>query len=897
MAYADKEKLTSLAQGIRDRLLIKDKTEAQALVLSVTYPNCIYWTSDTHNIIVGGQVYGRSNQVSADAPFSYLPADVSSPSADPQFDGNHDTIYIQPIKTGADAGKIKLWWYVNGAWTSTDTLDLVLPTDASDITYDLTNTPDLGSGDVQSAIEALDGKVEDLRDDVFGDEWVDEIFGRKPDWIRTYCYQGNVGGWAYSANSKCYGFKVNTGDTFHFIDPQHNHLHMWNAYTDYQNMSGSGAYSGTRPDLVEEECDPRPSDNKIHNIDDVVTFSSAVKMISVCVLNANEDITHILRKIENLSIADKTGYKIDTWTDDEIITNTALAVGDVVPYWADGARYGSRGVRLDVKEGDKVLLDTYSPALFGLIFTDENRVVKALYDDRRFDGVWTAPVNGYCYIQDVLYRENYHYSSAHGHLAYMAHDARKRVAKGGDWYNEYAPRIFNEFFPYTETFTANGPTRDKDFPIVNNSAALLCYSNRKFQLHMAKLRYADGSPMVSDRRSYIHLRLVGSDTGSIIDDRAYPADMPDGKSTWVYAIVNKTLNAFASAFLRPYIIGLTENTEYSIVWEKIFVHTSSDFGELYKLAQKIINGEVEVDNFYGVKEKEVDFVKNAIGLQSISDLGYNILDHGATLPIDEEGYKYAKEIYERYKDNPPTSITAFKQLFKNDIKLIYAPYIDCSHTPTAWDFNRYSETFEGCHNLVCVPPFDTIPEGAGGGLYSCFDACWSLKRVEGFGDMPIQSIIATFRNCYSLEYIAKLNTHNMTTLSNTSTYGSCYSLERIEELDAYSVNTNQGNIFQQSVGLRYCLIKNIGHNANNFTNYISFQYNTLYGVPNDKHPDARQSLVDSLLTYSYDRVNDPDNLGTAGTTCTITLSANSYAQLTASEIEAITAKGYTLTHP
>ena len=167
----------------------------------------------------------------------------------------------------------------------------------------------------------------------------------------------------------------------------------------------------------------------------------------------------------------------------------------------------------------------------------------------------------------------------------------------------------------------------------------------------------------------------------------------------------------------------------------------------------------------------------------------------------------------------------------------------------------------------------------------------------GFGELSITSMTASFRYCYALEYIGKLNTHDLTYLSATQTYGSCYSLERIEELDAYSVNANQGNIFQQSVGLRYCLIKNIGHNANNFTNYISFQYNTLYGIPNDKHPDARQSLVDSLLTYSYDRVNDPDGLGTAGTTCTITLSANSYAQLTASEIEAITAKGYTLTHP
>ena len=167
----------------------------------------------------------------------------------------------------------------------------------------------------------------------------------------------------------------------------------------------------------------------------------------------------------------------------------------------------------------------------------------------------------------------------------------------------------------------------------------------------------------------------------------------------------------------------------------------------------------------------------------------------------------------------------------------------------------------------------------------------------GFGELSITSMTASFRYCYALEYIGKLNTHDLTYLNATQTYGSCYSLERIEELDAYSVNANQGQVWNQSPSLRYCLIKNIGHNANNFTNYISFQYNTLYGIPNDKHPDARQSLVDSLLTYSYDRVNDPDGLGTAGTTCTITLSANSYAQLTASEIEAITAKGYTLTHP
>lgn len=51
---------------------------------------------------------------------------------------------------------------------------------------------------------------------------------------------------------------------------------------------------------------------------------------------------------------------------------------------------------------------------------------------------------------------------------------------------------------------------------------------------------------------------------------------------------------------------------------------------------------------------------------------------------------------------------------------------------------------------------------------------------------------------------------------------------------------------------------------------------------------ARQSLVDSLLTNSFDRA-------TAGyAACTLQLSAEAYARLTSAEVAAITAKGFTL---
>lgn len=878
-----KESITALLEGLKGIFENKTATEASAIAQASSKPSTIFYTSDTHAIVVGGKVYGRSNQVSADAPFSYLPADVSSPSADPQFDGNHDTIYIQPIKTGSDAGKIKLWWYVNGAWVSTDTLDLVLPTDASDITYDLTATPDLGNGDVQSAIEALDGKVEDLRDEVLGDEWVDMMYGcyGAELWRSAQLYNNIFSG--VNVNYRCLIFRVNPGDEFRLRGMSNVQSggggRCWGIYNEFPSDIES------RTNLQEIFVSGGTNyTTAVHGIDDDVTIPTSGKMLIV-MSQYNGDYWDDLRIYKHsttpLSIADKTGYKIDTWTNDEIITSITLAVGSVVPYWADGTRYGGRGVRLNVKEGDKVLLDTYSPALFGLIFTDENRVVKALYDDRRFDGVWTAPVNGYCYIQDVLYRDCYHYSSAHGHLAYMAHDARKRVTKDGDWYNEFSARIMQECMPIEVNKTGNTQTYIGDGGAYSG-ANYVSIKEGKFVLIATRIyTYADS---VMAGTSLVTASWHNSSATAVqIMSGGSSAYISNGYN-WGYRIYLVKVNTTGQTFYQAYWnTSSTEKNHHRI--DKAYMHSFDNFADAYQLAEKIVNGEVEVDNFYGVKEKEVDFVKNAIGLQSISDLGYNILDYGATLPIDEDGYKYAKEIYERYKDTP---ISSWEQLFKNDEKLVYMPMLHFADTVSS----NLNQQFSGCYNLICVPPMK-IPETTANSksMYSLFDACYSLKRFEfDMDEYQPKALTATWRNCHSLEYVGALP--DSITSYSTGVFTGCESLEKIERLPF--LNVTRWEVMQLCPNLRYILITDFGRNL---TSWNCSYYWANWGIPNDKHPDARQSLVDSLLTYSYDRVNDPDNLGTAGTTCTITLSANSYAQLTASEIEQITAKGYTLTHP
>lgn len=584
----------------------------------------------------------------------------------------------------------------------------------------------------------------------------------------------------------------------------------------------------------------------------------------------------------------RTGYLIASWEDDKILTSTTYAVGSTIGEWGNGVRYGCRGVRLDVKEGDKVLLDTYSPALFGLIFTDENRVVKALYDDRRFDGVWTAPCDGYCYIQDVLYRENYHYASAHGHLAYMAHDARKRVAKGGDWYNEYAPRLQRECMPFVVDMTATA-NPNHFYPVKdgNGNYALTTWGAGEWHLFLAKVVFLDGQ---EGNITNIRLRYRQTDTYTLNNSgiNNITADSK-GKIFFPYAI-NRQASTAIGVFHTFMSNSMELNTRHNFRVDYIFTHSSSDFAELYQLAQKIINGEVEVDNFYGVKEKEVDFVRNAIGLQSISDLGYNILEHGATLPIDEEGYKYAKEIYEKYKDEP---IKDFRYLFKNDQKLVYLPML---HFTNDTNSSLY-QTFAGCNNLICVPPMK-IPATTNGykQIYTLFDNCFSLKRFDwDLSEYGPNALTASWRGCHSLEYIGELP--DSVTQYSTQWISGCESLERIERMPLINILNSADFAWSFNLpNLRYVKMVDFGRITDK-PSFNCYYWWPSWGIPNDKQPDARQSLVDSLLTYSYDRVNDPDNLGTADTTFTISLSVNSYAQLTASEIEAITAKGYTLTHP
>lgn len=99
---------------------------------------------------------------------------------------------------------------------------------------------------------------------------------------------------------------------------------------------------------------------------------------------------------------------------------------------------------------------------------------------------------------------------------------------------------------------------------------------------------------------------------------------------------------------------------------------------------------------------------------------------------------------------------------------------------------------------------------------------------------------------------------------------------------------DSSNVFSPTNIIRHLTIKNIGENlAEGFEadqyNFSKLQY---WGQNNEDCPNARQSLIDSLLTYSKDLGSD---FGMS-----ITLSQNTYNLLTPVEIQQIEAKGYRL---
>lgn len=195
------------------------------------------------------------------------------------------------------------------------------------------------------------------------------------------------------------------------------------------------------------------------------------------------------------------------------------------------------------------------------------------------------------------------------------------------------------------------------------------------------------------------------------------------------------------------------------------------------------------------------------------------------------------------------------------------------------------DMFNGCSELTTVPEFDTSNATT---IYSMFEGCTSLTTIPAFNTSKSENFSNMFSGCTSITTIPELDTSNAKYMNDM--FYDCPNLTTIEGISfkSYSDSTMNGyKIFGfGNTSIRKAVLKDIGYNSN--TKEFEFYYLKNWGVNSDEITDARQSLIDSLITYSFDRA-------AAGyPTCTIGVSSNTKALLTADEIAQIEAKGFTI---
>ena len=993
-----KDSITAVISNLKTLFGNTTMNEAQAIAASSTKPNTIFYTSDTHNIVLNGQIYGRSSQVTANA-FAYLPASVPDPSGDPSF-GDTTKIYIQPTST---AGVMRLWWYIDGTWVSTDTMAMSVPISAEDITYDLTNTPDLGEGDVQSAIETLSdetlGKNEEVWVNMQYDLYNSEYGGQRQN---AYIDGANPLSLGYSSSWAAQFFRVIPGETYRFKGtkaPNTNYKVAF--YTEYKPKAGSNAVTLTDTVFVSGI----KSTNSSTVQDFTVTVPDTAHMMIIGTVQNNAYKYHILGnsvnywklvKKEPVNIVQKAGRKIEGWTNSERI-NSNVAVGDSMPIWSAFTR--GRGIVLDVKAGEVLLLDIENERnIQGLIFTDYDRVVTEVHleDYLHNNTPVVVPNDGYAYIQDTGHKDCYIYNSDFGSIerrdegylletdnvwidqlyeeggftqqinnhAMVSNNNTQfvnaasnfrintfKVEPGEVWRVEglssyvnntaCAWGVYDTYVTNISTATGNvsvGATRiatsaaqsanqrNLNFTITipeggymlaisylgayNGDVKVFKRVNKNVHIHSnvengeKRITEWSSNPCVHATRVALGARLwwlqrVGDTSGykfvkypvrkgEIVLADAYSAQWNALAFTnYNYTMVKRELSAWAQGMYEAPCDGY------------VFIQNRSDNA----------SGDccVYSNGHYGILKEMINARDENINMASMIHLGYGLRDAGAPLPIDTAGYKYASNL----RTNTPTITGNCSSKYLNNTSLVYFPSIDTSGVTNGQDM------LKGCSNLIVVPDLDFSDATT---LFRLFYDCSKLKKVgniyapncpivsnmfyncsaiEEIGDLTFKTPLASDQNgelrgfLPSKTHLVKVGHINCATSNMYQMFYNSSSLLRVESIDIartehlFTQYTAGYWMFYGCSNLRYIVVKNIGAPTSTLTSF-NFAQLTEWGTASDEVPDARQSLIDSLITYSYDRAAEELSV------YTITLSAKSKALLTESEIELITAKGYTI---
>lgn len=272
-----------------------------------------------------------------------------------------------------------------------------------------------------------------------------------------------------------------------------------------------------------------------------------------------------------------------------------------------------------------------------------------------------------------------------------------------------------------------------------------------------------------------------------------------------------------------------------------------------------------------------------------SDGGFSLKRYGYDVDIDN-GLQW----YINYSDQYYNSITEYINEGNTSLdyrlqyqSIIFLPRFDTSNIISMREFCSYTK-------VISIPNFNLSKAKD---MYRAFSGNGNLKYVPQLDLSGVENLRGTFAMNDQLESLPELNTESATDLRGF--VQECYNLRRVGGI-SYKNISNDYWIFDNSDeydywfsyndSCTYILVKDIGYQPNlTSLDTVSSQ---LWGDDERwgwESEGSRQSLVDSLLTYSYDRkkAGYPD--------CTITLSEYTYGRLSDSERASIEAKGYILT--
>ena len=262
--------------------------------------------------------------------------------------------------------------------------------------------------------------------------------------------------------------------------------------------------------------------------------------------------------------------------------------------------------------------------------------------------------------------------------------------------------------------------------------------------------------------------------------------------------------------------------------------------------------------------------------------------------LDISGFNTSKvtDMYQMFGScSVLTSIKGLDNLDTSNVTNMGSVFSSCNTLPelnlSNWDVSNVTNMswlFAHCDSVkkVDISMWDRSKVSDVGYMFNNLDNATEID-ISNWGDMSgLTNVLNFFYNCPKLETL-RMNNCDTSKITNMD-YMFYTSVTKVEGVIDFSGVSRVPISFMRS--MFYLTIKNIGKQGTLF-NFSDYYYDN-WGSENPQISGARQSLVDSLVNYSYDRA--ANNMET----CTLNLQSRIKNRLTEDEIAQITAKGYTI---